>query len=108
MSAALAVSVAYRTVGSDDDGPCGRYSGRARGNRRGVAAAAPDRPRIRYEATARIPLLEYEMSKEHVSLAAHTPDEARMAERYLSVLTDVSRVAEAVRRGDWPQLAAPP
>jgi hypothetical protein len=35
---------------------------------------------------------------------AQTPDEARIAERYLSVLTDVSRCAEAVRRGDWRQL----
>jgi hypothetical protein len=40
-----------------------------------------------------------------VSVAAQTPDEARIAERYLSVLADVSRCAEAVRRGDWRQLA---
>ena len=36
---------------------------------------------------------------------AQTPDEVRIAERYLSVLTDVSRCVEAVRRGDWRQLA---
>jgi hypothetical protein len=36
---------------------------------------------------------------------AQTPDEERIAERYLSVLTDVSRCAEAVRRGDWQLLA---
>jgi hypothetical protein len=36
---------------------------------------------------------------------AQTPDEERIAERYLSVLTDVSRCAEAVRSGDWRQLA---
>jgi hypothetical protein len=40
-----------------------------------------------------------------VSVAAQTPDEARIAERYLSVLADVSRCAEAVRRGNWLQLA---
>jgi hypothetical protein len=40
-----------------------------------------------------------------VNVAAPTPDEARIAERYLSVLTDVSRCAEAVRRGDWRHLA---
>ena len=40
-----------------------------------------------------------------MSSPAETPDEARIAERYLSVLADVSRCAEAVRRGDWRQLA---
>jgi hypothetical protein len=40
-----------------------------------------------------------------VSVAAPTPDEARIAERYLSVLADVSRCAEALRHGDWRQLA---
>jgi hypothetical protein len=40
-----------------------------------------------------------------VSVAAQTPDEARIAERYLSVLADVSRCAEALRHGDWRQLA---
>jgi hypothetical protein len=40
-----------------------------------------------------------------VNVAAQTPDEARIAERYLSVLADVSRCVEAVRRGDWRQLA---
>jgi hypothetical protein len=40
-----------------------------------------------------------------VSLAAQTPDETRIAERYLSVLADVSRCADALRNGDWPQLA---
>jgi hypothetical protein len=40
-----------------------------------------------------------------VSVAAQTPDEARIAERYLSVLADVSRCAEALRDGDWRQLA---
>jgi hypothetical protein len=40
-----------------------------------------------------------------VSVAAQTPDEARIAARYLSVLADVSRCAEALRHGDWRQLA---
>jgi len=40
-----------------------------------------------------------------VSVAAQTPDETRIAERYLSVLADVSRCAEALRHGDWRQLA---
>lgn len=40
-----------------------------------------------------------------MSVAAQTPDETRIAERYLSVLTDVSRCAEAVRAGDWTRLA---
>jgi hypothetical protein len=40
-----------------------------------------------------------------VNVAAQTPDEERIAERYLSVLADVSRCTEAVRRGDWRQLA---
>lgn len=40
-----------------------------------------------------------------MTIAAQTPDEARIAERYLSVLADVSRCAEAVRDGDWPHLA---
>jgi hypothetical protein len=46
------------------------------------------------------------MSQEkHVSVAAQTPDEVRIAERYLSVLADISRCAEVVRHGDWRQLA---
>ena len=40
-----------------------------------------------------------------MSVAAQTPDEERIAERYLSVLADVSRCAEALRHGDWRQLA---
>ena len=40
-----------------------------------------------------------------MSVAAQTPDEVRIAERYLSVLADVSRCAEAVRHGDWRHLA---
>jgi hypothetical protein len=40
-----------------------------------------------------------------VSVAAQTPDEVRIAERYLSVLADVSRCAEALRHGDWRNLA---
>jgi hypothetical protein len=43
--------------------------------------------------------------EQHVTVAAQTPDEARIAERYLSVLADISRCAQAVRDGDWPQLA---
>lgn len=39
-----------------------------------------------------------------MSIAGQTPGEARIAERYLSVLADVSRCAEAVRDGDWRQL----
>jgi hypothetical protein len=40
-----------------------------------------------------------------VSVAAQTPDEVRIAERYRSVLADISRCAEAVRDGDWRRLA---
>jgi hypothetical protein len=40
-----------------------------------------------------------------VSATPPTPDEVRIAERYLSVLADVSRCADAVRNGDWQQLA---
>jgi hypothetical protein len=40
-----------------------------------------------------------------VSAADPTPDETRIAERYLSVLADTSRCAEALRHGDWRQLA---
>ena len=40
-----------------------------------------------------------------MSVAAQTPDEVRIAERYLSVLADISRCAEAVRHGDWHHLA---
>ena len=40
-----------------------------------------------------------------MSVAAQTPDEARIAERYLSVLADVSRCAEALRHGDWRRIA---
>jgi len=48
----------------------------------------------------------HRLSKEkHVSVAAQPPDEVRIAERYLSVLADISRCAEAVRRGDWRDLA---
>jgi hypothetical protein len=43
--------------------------------------------------------------EKHVSVAAQTPAEVRVAERYLSVLADVSRCAEAVRDGDWRHLA---
>jgi hypothetical protein len=51
-------------------------------------------------------LCRYQLSEEkHVSVAAQTPDEVRLAERYLSVLADVSRCAEAVRDGDWRRLA---
>jgi hypothetical protein len=48
----------------------------------------------------------YRLNEEkHVSVAAQTPDEVRIAERYLSVLADISRCAEAVRDGDWRHLA---
>jgi hypothetical protein len=40
-----------------------------------------------------------------VSAAAQTPDEVRIAERYLSVLADLSRCAAALRDGDWRHLA---
>ena len=40
-----------------------------------------------------------------MTVAAQTPDEARIAERYLAVLADISRCAQAVRDGDWPHLA---
>jgi hypothetical protein len=51
-------------------------------------------------------MCRYRANKEqHVTIAAQTPDEARIAERYLSVLADISRCAEAVRDGDWPHLA---
>src|SRR3982751_840642 len=43
--------------------------------------------------------------EKHVTVAAQTPDEVRIAERYLSVLADISRCAEAVRHGDWRHLA---
>jgi hypothetical protein len=43
--------------------------------------------------------------EKHVSVAAETPDEVRIAERYLSVLTDLSRCAAAVRAGEWRNLA---
>ena len=41
-----------------------------------------------------------------MSATPPTPDEVRIAERYLSVLADVSRCADAVRNGDWQQLAS--
>jgi hypothetical protein len=48
----------------------------------------------------------YRVNEEkHVSVAAQTPAEVRIAERYLSVLADVSRCVEAVRHGDWRHLA---
>jgi hypothetical protein len=51
-------------------------------------------------------MLRYRLNEEkHVSVAAETPGEVRIAERYLSVLADVSRCAEAVRDGDWGRLA---
>jgi hypothetical protein len=40
-----------------------------------------------------------------VTVAAQTPDEIRIAERYRAVLADISRCAQAVRDGDWPELA---
>ena len=43
--------------------------------------------------------------EKHVSVAAQTPDEVRIAERYLSVLADMSGCAEAVDGGDWRRLA---
>jgi hypothetical protein len=43
--------------------------------------------------------------EKHVSVAAQTPAELRIAERYLSVLAEISRCAEAVRDGDWRHLA---
>jgi hypothetical protein len=49
----------------------------------------------------------YRVNEEkHVSVAAQTPSEVRIAERYLSALADVAHCAEAVRDGDWRQLAA--
>ncbi|MBT8224542.1 MAG: hypothetical protein HKP61_19890 [Dactylosporangium sp.] len=33
-----------------------------------------------------------------------TPDELRMAERYLAVLADISRCTQMVRNGDWAAL----
>jgi hypothetical protein len=51
-------------------------------------------------------MCHYRANKEQqVTIAAHTPDEERIAERYLSVLADISRCAEAARDGDWPRLA---
>jgi hypothetical protein len=51
-------------------------------------------------------MCRYHLSEEkHMSVAAQTPDEVRIAERYLSVLADISRCAEAVRDGDWRHLA---
>jgi len=48
----------------------------------------------------------YRLNEEkHVSVAAPTPQEVRIAERYLSTLADVSRCAQAVRDGDWRRLA---
>jgi hypothetical protein len=43
--------------------------------------------------------------EQHVTVTGQTPDEARIAERYLAVLADISRCAQAVHDGDWPQLA---
>ena len=40
-----------------------------------------------------------------MSVAAQTPAEARIAERYLVVLADISRCANAVRDGEWRHLA---
>lgn len=40
-----------------------------------------------------------------MSATPATPDEVRIAARYVSVLADVSRCADAVRNGDWQQLA---
>lgn len=40
-----------------------------------------------------------------MNAAAQTPAEVRVAERYLSVLAEISRCADAVRDGDWRQLA---
>jgi hypothetical protein len=34
----------------------------------------------------------------------HSPDERRIAERYLQVLDHLSRCADAVRHGDWDKL----
>jgi hypothetical protein len=43
--------------------------------------------------------------EKRVSSEAQTPVEVRIAERYLSVLADVSRCAAAVGDGDWRALA---
>jgi hypothetical protein len=46
------------------------------------------------------------ISKEDsVTSPDRSPDEMRIAERYLAVLDDVSGCAEAVRAGDWRALA---
>jgi hypothetical protein len=43
--------------------------------------------------------------EKHVTAATPTPDELRIAERYLSVLDDVSRCVQALRDGDWKDLS---
>jgi hypothetical protein len=40
-----------------------------------------------------------------VTAATPTSDEQRIAERYLTVLDDVSRCAQALRDGDWKDLS---
>jgi hypothetical protein len=48
----------------------------------------------------------YQRTEENrVTSADHTPDELGIAERYLSVLNDMSRCAQAVRDGNWQDLA---
>src|SRR5256714_10372723 len=59
-----------------------------------------------FKRAAPFSICRYRLNEEkHVTVAAQTPDEVRIAERYLSVLADISRCAEAVRHGDWHHLA---
>jgi len=59
--------------------------------------------RVRSHGILDVPLVPNE--EKLVSVAGETPDEVGIAERYLSVLADMSGCADAVRDGDWRRLA---
>jgi hypothetical protein len=49
---------------------------------------------------------EYRNRGNHMNTTELTADERRLAEGYQGVLTEVARCAQAIRDGDWSQLAA--
>jgi hypothetical protein len=65
------------------------------------AARRPAQPSDRVASSVR----RYHNQENRVTSSDQTPDELRIAERYRSVLDDVSRCAQAVREGNWQNLA---
>src|SRR2546430_15288337 len=70
------------------------------------ASVRPGRPGVcAYGAGPYSDAAEHRKQGNHVNTTEPTVDERRLAESYRGVLADVARCAQALRDGDWSQLA---